>query len=87
MAAQTARVTIGENGRIVIPAALRRELGMKAGEPVVLRVEDGELRISTVEAALERARRILARYIPPEIDLTQELIDDRRREAAREDLE
>ena len=78
------RAKIGENGRLVIPSALRRELGFKDGDAVILRVENGELRVSTVRAAFERVRRLVAKYVPPEVDLVEDLLEERRREAALE---
>ena len=44
---QEARLRVNENGRVVIPAAFRKALGIKVGDEVVLRVQDGELRITT----------------------------------------
>ena len=41
------RVKLNENGRIVIPAAMREALQIKAGDELLLRVEDGELRVTT----------------------------------------
>jgi hypothetical protein len=49
-----------------------------------MRVENGELRLSTRHQALARARRMIRPYIPSEEDLSQSLIDDRRKEALRE---
>ena len=49
-----------------------------------MRVEDGELRLSTRRQALKRARRMIRQYIPADVDLTQSLIDGRRAEAERE---
>jgi hypothetical protein len=49
-----------------------------------MRIEDGELRLSTRRQALARARRMIRQYIPSDEDLTQSLIDDRRKEALRE---
>ena len=43
---------INENGRVVIPAAFRRALGMQPGDAVVLRVENNELRITTLRQRL-----------------------------------
>lgn len=81
---EQARTRLSENGRLVIPAAFRQALGLKPGDRLVIRVEDDELRISSPRQALARARRLLRQHIPPGKDLTQSLIDDRRREAERE---
>jgi AbrB family looped-hinge helix DNA binding protein len=70
--------------RVVIPAALRKALDLRPGDELILRVEDGELRLSTRRQALARARRMIREYIPSDEDLTQSLIDDRRAEAGRE---
>jgi AbrB family looped-hinge helix DNA binding protein len=68
----------------VIPAAVRKALDLRPGDELIMRVEDGELRLSTRRQALSRARRMVRRYIPDNEDLTQSLIDDRRREAGGE---
>ena len=78
------RLRINENGRVVIPAAFRKELGIKAGDEVILRVDDGELRISTLKSRLERARRQVRKYVKPGVSLVDELIAERREEAKRE---
>jgi AbrB family looped-hinge helix DNA binding protein len=79
-----AKTKLTANGRIVIPAAVRKALDLRPGDELIMRVEDGELRLSTRRQALARARRMIRRYIPSDEDLTESLIDDRRREAERE---
>jgi AbrB family looped-hinge helix DNA binding protein len=78
------RAKLNANGRVVIPAAVRRALDFRPGDELIMRVDDGELRLSTRRQALARARRMIRRYIPDDEDLTQSLIDDRRKEAGRE---
>ena len=78
------RLRLNENGRIVIPAAFRKALGIKPGDEVILRVDDGELRISTLRSRLERARRDVRKYVKPGVSLVDELIAERREEAKRE---
>ena len=78
------RVKIVDGGKLVIPAAMRRELGITTGDTVLVDVDDGELRVRSVPKALERARAILRRYVPEGVGLAGELIAERRREAERE---
>jgi AbrB family looped-hinge helix DNA binding protein len=75
---------LGEGGRLVIPAEIRKILGLKVGDSLLLRVEDSELHIITVEQAWSRAQGIVRRFVPPGESLVDELIADRRAEAARE---
>ena len=81
---QPQRVRIIEGGKLVIPAAMRRELGIATGDTVVIEVADGELRVRSLPAAIARAQAILRRYVPEGVSLADELVADRRREAERE---
>jgi AbrB family looped-hinge helix DNA binding protein len=79
--------TIDKHGRIVIPAAVRRKLGVKPGDHVVLITGEDQVRIVSQkarrEAALARLRQLLAE--PAEgRDLAQELIEERLRESKSE---
>jgi AbrB family looped-hinge helix DNA binding protein len=77
-----ARTRVNENGRMVIPASFRKALGIHAGDEVVLRIEDDELRVSTLKRRLERAQRLVRKHVKPGTSLADELIAERR-EAAR----
>ena len=78
------RLRLNENGRVVIPAAFRKALGIKPGDEVILRVDDGELRITTMKQRIERAQRRDRQYVKPGVSLVDELIAERREEAKRE---
>ena len=78
------RVRVNENGRVVIPASFRQALGINAGDEVVLRVEDDELRITTMKHRIERAKRLVRRHIKPGTSLVADLIAERRKAAKRE---
>ena len=54
------------------------------GDEVLLRLEDGELRVHTFDQAVRRAQAIVREYIPEGRLLSEELIAERRREAERE---
>ncbi len=77
-------VRLGSNGRLVIPAEYRKALGVGEGDELVVRFEDGELRLSTRKTALRRAQERVRRYVPEGVSLADELIQERREEAAKE---
>lgn len=79
-----ARLRVNENGRVVIPAVFRKALGINSGDEIVLRLEDDELRITTQKRRLQRAQRLLGKYVKPGRSLADELISERR-EAARKE--
>ena len=75
---------VDRHGRVVIPAEYRRALGLREGDAVVIQLDDGALRILTHAQAIRRAQEIVAKYVSPERSLVDELIAERRAEAARE---
>jgi AbrB family looped-hinge helix DNA binding protein len=75
---------INENGRVVIPASIRRALGIRAGDTVVLRIEHNELRITTLRQRLAKAQKIVRKHVPLTTSLVDELIAERREAARRE---
>ena len=78
------RLRLNENGRVVIPADFRKALGVKPGDEVILRMEDDELRITTLKRRIERAQRHARKYVKPGISLVDELIAERREAAKHE---
>jgi AbrB family looped-hinge helix DNA binding protein len=78
------RVRLGPEGRVVIPAAFRESLGLKEGDVLFARLEDGEIVLLTPEAAMLRAQAIVRQFVPEGVSLVDELIEERRREAERE---
>lgn len=79
-----ARTHLSEKGRIVIPAAMREELGMDVGGVLDLRVEDGELHISTMRSRIRRAQQNLRQFVPEGVLLSEELSAERREAAKHE---
>ena len=81
-----ARLKIGEGGRIVIPSEMRAAMLVKPGDTVTARVVDGEFRIVSPGVALKRVQAEARKFraTNPGISVVDELIAERRAEAARE---
>ena len=76
-------VRLGAQGRLVVPAPIRKALGFRPGETLVARVEDEHLVIEKPEAV---ERRLHARFRQFEgRSLAEELIAERREEARKEE--
>jgi len=84
MPSREIRVRIGENGRGVIPAAVRRALGVDAGDEIILEEENNEFHITTQRGRIERARQRIRKYIKPGTSLVDELLAERREAAKNE---
>ena len=82
---QVSPLRMGKQGRIVVPADIRSELGFEEGVRLVARVIDGELRILTYQANLERIRERVRARGGATGNVVDELIADRRAEAIREE--
>jgi bifunctional DNA-binding transcriptional regulator/antitoxin component of YhaV-PrlF toxin-antitoxin module len=78
-------VIMSSGGRLVIPVEMRRELGLEEGVAVVLKLSEAALTIQTKPAIIAKAKALIAKYVPAGVSLVDELIADRRAEAAAED--
>ncbi len=72
-------VQLSEQGRLVIPAQLRRALGFEPGDILVARTEDGRLIIEKTEIIKQRLKARFA--VANKRSLADELIKERREEA------
>jgi AbrB family looped-hinge helix DNA binding protein len=85
MAHTERQVVVGARGRLVLPSAVRAELGIKPGTRLLLSTEpDGSLRLRPYRAVAEQGRGLLAQLEPADRSMVDELLAERRREAARE---
>lgn len=78
------RAKLNDEGRLVIPAELRKALGLQPGQEVLLRKTDTGLELTTYEMAVKQFQDRVAKMVPPGVSLVDELIVERRAEAARE---
>ena len=76
---------VSDGGRVVIPAELREKHGIEIGDTVVWRDDGDGLRLTSRMAGIRRAQLIVAKYKRPgDPGMVDELIRERREEAARE---
>ena len=78
-------VTMADRGRLVLPAEVRGRLNIKEGDRLMMRIEtDGTLKIQTASVYAHSLRGMF-KHLAPGRSMVDELIAERRREAAMED--
>ena len=78
------QLTVPKDGRVVIPADLRDELGLKDGGTVVAEVRDGALVLETMAPRLRRIRDLVRASDRGTGSVVDEFLAEKRAEAARE---
>jgi AbrB family looped-hinge helix DNA binding protein len=74
---------VGPQGRVVIPASLRKALGLARGNTLIARVENDQLVLQKPSNLLARLKSRFS-VVPDKVNLADELIAQRRREARKE---
>jgi bifunctional DNA-binding transcriptional regulator/antitoxin component of YhaV-PrlF toxin-antitoxin module len=75
---------LGKDGRIFVPAAVRKKANLKANAALLLSVVGGEVRIVSRVAAIRRMQARLAHFRDPEKSVAESLIRERREAASKE---
>ena len=80
-------ITIAENGRVLIPAELRHQLGLKPKDRLQAEIKDGVLMLKPMSHHFNEMRAYLNKTLAVEGTqlLSDQLIAQRRLEAAKED--
>jgi AbrB family looped-hinge helix DNA binding protein len=84
LAPSQAKLRLGPDGRIVIPAAFRETLGLGEGDALFARIENGEIHLLTSTAVMRRVNEMVRKFVPEGVSLVDELIEERRREAKQD---
>src|SRR5680860_520970 len=74
-------VEVGPKGRVVIPAQVRRRLGIEQGTRLIVLVDDDAV-VLVPRAAIERRLHAIFKGVP--VSMADELLEERRAEAAAE---
>ena len=77
-----ADVRLGPQGRLVVPVAVRKALGFQPGEALIARAEADRLVVEKAAAVERRLHEYFRKFEGR--SLADELIAERRQEAARE---
>jgi antitoxin component of MazEF toxin-antitoxin module len=75
---------VRKGGSIEVPAPFLRAIGAQEGEQVQIALEGDVLRILGRAAAIRELREQVRRYVPEGVSLVEQLLSERRAEAARE---
>ena len=82
MKVETKAAKLGSGGTIAIPENFLDALGVKAGDELIVALKDGELSIYTRSHAIKQAQAMVRRLNPEGRILSEDLIEERRAEAA-----
>jgi len=80
----TETVVLGESGRIVLPAAIRKEFGMEPGERLTVIADEGEIRIFSRKMILDRVRARIMKKRGSLKGILDEFLEERHEQARRE---
>lgn len=78
---QELTISLGQNGRIVIPASVRKILELKEGQRLRLHLEDQKIVLEKAEDVIQKLKN---RFSIIKESLAQELVQDRRKAAEKE---
>jgi AbrB family looped-hinge helix DNA binding protein len=82
-------LAMSDNGRVLIPAALREQLGFKPNGRIFIEVKNGSLVLTSAAQHYAQLRAYFDKHLAPTPgrDTVDEFIAERRAEAAREDAQ
>jgi AbrB family looped-hinge helix DNA binding protein len=81
---QLFHVRVSDGRRVVLPAEACKQLGIEVGDTVIVDVAEGKVQLHSFDTTLAEFRALLASKVPPGVSLVDELLAERRAEAARE---
>ena len=75
---------MGEGRRVAIPAEMCHQYGLEPGAPVVLEASDTGIVLRPLDEVVREVQAYFAAVAPADMVLSDELMKDRRAEAARD---
>lgn len=74
------KVIMGKDGRILIPASIRKEMGLKEGDSLLIKYNKEELNLSPIKAKIKQFQNIVKSYNKKQISLVDSLRESRGQE-------
>lgn len=78
------KTSIGENGRIIIPAKMRKGANLTVGQGIIINLQNGELKISSYDARLKSIQEIVKGYTQDKGSLVNKLFGLRKEDQNNE---
>ena len=80
-------IPLQENGRMILPSDLRQSLRLKKGDKVIIETQGDRIELTTPQRERRRAQEMFRKFVPAGQQIVDEVIDERRQEALREEQE
>lgn len=80
-------IPVGENGRMNLPAELRRRLGLSGAGKITLEEYADRIEIVSFQQRLQRVRELMQPFLRPGQSMSEDLIRERRAEATKDAAE
>ena len=84
MGTQLYELPMQENGRVILPAELRRSLALGKGDRVLLVVDGDTITLTTAALRRRRAQEIAGRHAVAGESVVEEFLREKRADAERE---
>ena len=78
--ATTMDIRVAENGRMVLPASVRKALGLQGDAKLILTIDEDEVRLTPLRKGVSRARALYQQHAKA-ARTTDDFLEDRRAEA------
>lgn len=84
MEKESFQVKVSEGRRVVLPSEACQRLNVAVGDTVIVEVDEDDVRLRSWNDVLREMQEYLARTIPVGTSAVDDLLGERREEAARE---
>ncbi len=81
MATRSMDVKVAGNGRMILPASVRKAMGLHGDAKVILTVEDDQVRLSPIGHGVSRAQALYREHAR-QVRTTDDFLNDRKAEDA-----